>query len=83
MRQLVALSDRWEDAENRKDFRSAQIAAMLYNVNRGKGKPALKPKDFMPRYKEPKQQTNMTDKDAAFNAMLKLAKSQGANIVER
>jgi len=85
MRQLMALSDRWEQDQERQDFRCAQTTAMLYNINRGKGKSAKSPKDFMLSKfkKETNQKIDLTDKDQSFDVMLKLAKSQGANIVER
>ncbi len=34
MRQFVLLTDRWKDEQRRKDRRSGEVVAMLYNVNR-------------------------------------------------
>lgn len=36
--------------EMRSDYQTAQVLAMLYNVNRGKRQKAKAPEDFMPRW---------------------------------
>lgn len=38
----------WDDNEERLDFRSAQLAAILLNKDRPKGKKAVQPKELMP-----------------------------------
>lgn len=42
--------------EERADLRAGIIASTIYNVNRGKNR-ALKPEDFMPKFKTKKQST--------------------------
>lgn len=39
--------------DDRSDRASAIIACTLYNLNRGKGAPAMKPQDFMVEYDKP------------------------------
>ena len=43
--------------EERADLRSAQIACILANVNRGKGQKVFKIDDFMPKFEPRKRQT--------------------------
>ena len=44
--------------EYRADIRSAIIACVLANVNRGKNTPAFKVDDFMPKFDPPRQMSN-------------------------
>ena len=41
--------------EFRADLRAGIIAAVIANVNRGRGTPAFKPADFMPDFDQPAQ----------------------------
>ena len=43
--------------EDRADIRTAFAAAVSYNVNRPRRARALKPKDFMPQWHAPRQQS--------------------------
>jgi len=51
----------------RDNWHSAQIAALLYNINRGKSSPAVKTSDFM--YEDPQAAANR--KAQSFTAFLK------------
>ena len=44
--------------EYRADIRSAIVACVIANVNRGKNKPAYKVEDFMPKFEPPKQMSD-------------------------
>lgn len=48
--QFSYLVEAYENERELADFRSALIASTIANVNRGKGRKAFKPKDFMPEY---------------------------------
>lgn len=47
-RAFAAYRARWPSAEARLDFWFAQVLAVLANVFRGKGKPAVNPTDLIP-----------------------------------
>ena len=47
--------------EERADLRAGIVASVIANcLARGRGKPAFKPRDFMPRFKEPTQRETKT-----------------------
>jgi hypothetical protein len=41
--------------EDRADLRSGIVAATVYNLNRGRGMPSMKPVDFIPRFERRRQ----------------------------
>lgn len=43
------LWQRWDEDQERLDYRAAQIVCVLVNANRAKGKPPAKIQDFMPK----------------------------------
>jgi len=71
------------DLEKRADYRAAQIAQMLYNVNRGKGVSALKLEDavldFEKDAKKPPSQKELMNKLMFMAKMQALAVEQGAD----
>jgi hypothetical protein len=54
--------------QDRADWRAGMVASVIANVNRGRGTPAYKAADFMPRFgPEPEQKRQpLSDMKAAF-----------------
>jgi hypothetical protein len=50
---LYALFRRWKDENKRRDFRSAQVTAAVYNTIPTKNGKVWSPDDFMPNYDPP------------------------------
>ena len=50
----------------RGDMRSAIVACMIANTNRGKGKKPFKPEDFMPKFDDGKPKWNETDDPGTY-----------------
>lgn len=69
--QLTALSERHQLSNYFSDRRAGIIASTIANVNRGKGKKAYKPEDFMPKYNLIEDNTAMTPEqmERAFELM--------------
>ncbi len=55
--------DPW--GRERQDMMLAQIAALIYNVNRKKDAPARAVKDFMPKFAPPKDPATLAQEQAA------------------
>ena len=68
---LSALSERHQLSNFYSDRRAGIISATIANVNRGKGKKAYKPEDFMPKYNLIEDNTAMTPQqmERAFEMM--------------
>jgi len=69
LRKLALLIKRHSLEQERQDYRSAMICTLLYNINRGKGKKALSPTDFMPRAKTEKTAEQMFQTVKALNKL--------------
>jgi hypothetical protein len=67
---LHALYKRWHLEQERRDYRSGQITAAIYNVNRGKKGKWMKPQDFMPHWKEPPAKQMNVEETVAYVATL-------------
>lgn len=52
--EVQARVDVWHDVQARRDQAVADLCAMFYNTNRGKGKAAKKPTDFIAKPRKPK-----------------------------
>jgi len=53
--------------ENRTDGQTAMLMAQQYNMNRGKGRPGKKPKDFYPQwYAQPRRAQTMDEMERAM-----------------
>ena len=53
--------------ESRADLRAAIGTSVLANCNRAKGKPAFKPADFMPKFRQAKHDAKQVAADLAAN----------------
>ena len=56
--------------EEAADIRSAIVACVIANSNRGKGQKAFKPQDFMPTFDKPKRQQTADEMEAVFKAFV-------------
>lgn len=54
---MVLATAAYERREQANYWRAGLVASAIYNVNRKKGKKALKPDDFIPRRKRRRRQT--------------------------
>lgn len=72
------LWQRWDEEQERADYRAAQIVCVIANVNRGKNKPPAKIQDFMPKRdrkktKEGKKPKQTVDEQIAMARKITLA----------
>lgn len=68
-RLLVLLSERKREAERRMDLRFGVVASLIYNANRGKGRP-MGPEDFFPGEKRARSAEEMRAKIEGLNDFL-------------
>lgn len=68
-RQYIALRDRWELEEKRKDRRVATICTIIANCNRVTGSPTWEIDDFMPRY-EPEEKPKVSNEQTKANILM-------------
>ena len=54
-RELMALQERHEEAQEWQDYRAGVVAAAIVNMLKTKGGKTYKPQDFMPTRKQKKQ----------------------------
>lgn len=77
--QFDALAERYQDNQQRLDFRSALICAVIANVNRSKESKIFTPSDFMAQSKA--DDSNQTS-DAMLQRLIQVTVASGGKTVE-
>lgn len=73
---IFAMIKRWQDEQERLDFRAGVIAATIANVNRDpkRQRQAFEPRDFMPRlHREPPPKPMSVEQSVQYVAILNAA----------